>query len=92
MANNTSSDANAILPTHRSVQLQTANIESAIEEQTKEITSKTEVLDQRDVERKPLGSGWRAVSIYELAIYIFETRPLRGSSYIENPVKYSNSR
>ena len=49
-------------------------------------------IDHRDVEGKPMGSGWKIVSIDKLAIDIFETKPLRGSSYIETPEKYSNAK
>ena len=37
------------------------NIENLIDEQVEELTAITEVLDQRDVEGKPLGSGWKRV-------------------------------
>ena len=49
-------------------------------------------MDQRDAEGKPMGSGWRVISIDTLAIDIFETKPLRGSSYIETPDKYSKTK
>ena len=39
-----------------------------------------------------MGSGWKIVSIDKLVVDIFETRPLRGSSYIETPDKYSNAK
>ena len=68
------------------------NMKNAIEEQLQEMASKVEVLDQKDAEGKSLGSGWTIVSIDKLAIVTFETKPLRGSSYIETPEKYSNSR
>ena len=57
----------------------------AIDEQSFEMTSKLEVLDQRDVERKHMGSVWRVVSIDKRAIAICEAQPLRGHSYIETP-------
>ena len=44
-----------------------SNIESAIEEQNKQIISKNEVLAQRDVEGKPMGSGSRRLSIDKFA-------------------------
>ena len=69
-----------------------ANIERAIEEQIQDMASNIEVLGQMDVECKPMGSGWKINSIDELAIDIFETKPLRGSSYIKTPETYSNSR
>ena len=56
------------------------------------MTTQIEVLDQRDVEGKPMGSGWKIVVINILAIDIFESQPLRGSSYIEPPEKYSNAK
>ena len=49
------------------------------------MTSKVEVLDTRDVEGNPIGSEWKIVSIDKLAVDIFETKPTRGSSYIERP-------
>ena len=65
-----------------------ANIEIAVEEQVNYMTSKIEVLDQRHVEgTEPTESGRKIVLIAKLAIDIFETKPLRGSSYIENPEK-----
>ena len=51
------------------------------------MASKVEVLDQKDAEGKSMGSGWTIVSIDKLAIDTFETKPLRGSSYIETPEK-----
>ncbi|MFM7988048.1 MAG: hypothetical protein ACKPKO_52915, partial [Candidatus Fonsibacter sp.] len=59
----------------------------AIDEQLKEIISKIDVLEQSDIEGKPMGYGWTIVSIDKLVIDIFETQPLRGSSYIETPEK-----
>ena len=67
-------------------------MKNAIEEQLREMASKVEVLDQKDAEGKSMGFGWTIVSIEKLAIDTFETKPLRGSSYIETPEKYSNSR
>ena len=43
-------------------------MESVIEEQIKDMTSKIEVLDQRDGEGKPMGSGWQIIKIDKLAI------------------------
>ena len=37
------------------------------------------------------GSGWRIKRYILFAVDIFETRPVRGSSYIPTPAKYSNS-
>ena len=77
----------AVLATKQIHTITTANREKAIDEQISEMSSKIETLDQRDVEGKPMGSGWMIVSIDKLAIDIFETKPLRGSSYIETPEK-----
>ncbi|MFM7977914.1 MAG: hypothetical protein ACKPKO_01250, partial [Candidatus Fonsibacter sp.] len=67
-------------------------MKTAIDDQLKEIISKIDVLEQADVEGKPMGSGWTIVSIDKLVIDIFETKPLRGSSYIPTPEKFSNSK
>ena len=48
------------------------------------MSSTIEELEERDVEGRPVGSGWTIVSIDKLAIENFETKPLRGASYIEN--------
>ncbi|MFM7988362.1 MAG: hypothetical protein ACKPKO_54525, partial [Candidatus Fonsibacter sp.] len=39
-----------------------------------------------------LGSGWSIESIDKLAIDVFETKPIRASSYIPTPAKYSHSK
>ena len=44
-----------------------------------------DVFEQTDVEGKSLGSGRIIVSLDQLAIDIYEIKPLRGSSYIPTP-------
>ena len=88
--NKTPQRRDAVLATKQIHTITTANREKAIDEQISEMSSKIETLDQRDVEGKPMGSEWMIVSIEKLAIDIFETKPLRGSSYIETPETYSN--
>ena len=39
-----------------------------------------------------MGSGWKIISLDKFVIDIFETRPLRGSSYNETPEKNLKSR
>ena len=61
-------------------------------EQIDELTTQIETLDQKDVEGKPIGSGWMIISINKLAIDMFETKPLRGSIYTTTPEKYANAK
>ena len=46
------------------------------------MTTKMQTLDQGDVDNKPMGSGGPLVSIDKLSVVMFETKPLRLSSYI----------
>ena len=65
------------------------NMSNSLEEQMKEMARNIEVLEQQYAEGKPIGSGWTIVSIGKLMIDIVETKPLRGSSYIQTPEQFS---
>ena len=56
-----------------------------------ELNTKSETLEQVDEDGKPIGSGWANVSFDKLSIDILETKPMRASSYIPTPEKYSNA-
>ena len=43
-----------------------------------------------DVGHDQEGSGWVIIKFYYLKIFIYETRPVRGSSYIPTPIKFYN--
>ena len=51
------------------------------------MTTNKETLDQRNADNRPMGSGWSIVSSATLSIDMFETKPLKGSSYIPTPEK-----
>lgn len=63
------------------------NLESTLEKLKIEIVNKFEKIDD-----KMPSSGWRLRRYIHLGVDIFETRPVRGSSYIPTPEKYGNSR
>ncbi|MFM7983208.1 MAG: hypothetical protein ACKPKO_28195, partial [Candidatus Fonsibacter sp.] len=69
-----------------------SNIKSVIDKQVNEMATKLETLELVDDDGKPLGTGWTLKSIDTLAIDVYETKPLRASSYIPTPSKYSNSK
>ena len=52
-----------------------------------QINNKAELLEQTDKNGRVIGSGWALQAINKLNIDIFETKPLRGSSYIPTPEK-----
>jgi len=66
------------------------NIKSVIDKQVNEMATKLDTLELVDDNGKPLGSNWSLKSIDKLAIDVYETKPLRASSYIPTPSKYSN--
>ena len=47
-----------------------------------ELNAKSETLEQVDKDGQPIGSGWAIVSFDMISIDIFETKPMRASSYI----------
>ncbi|MFM7988997.1 MAG: hypothetical protein ACKPKO_57760, partial [Candidatus Fonsibacter sp.] len=67
-----------------------SNIKSAIDKKNNEMATKLDTLELVDDNGKALGSGWAIESIDKLAIDVFETKPIRASSYIPTPAKYSN--
>ncbi|MFM7986828.1 MAG: hypothetical protein ACKPKO_46695 [Candidatus Fonsibacter sp.] len=56
------------------------------------MATKLDTLAQVDDNGKALDSGWSIESIDKLAIDAFETKPIRASSYIPTPAKYSHSK
>ncbi|MFM7984918.1 MAG: hypothetical protein ACKPKO_36915, partial [Candidatus Fonsibacter sp.] len=60
--------------------------------QVNETATKLDTLELVDDDEKPLGSSLALKSIDKLAIEVYETKPLRASSYITTPSTYSNSK
>ncbi len=56
------------------------------------MATKLDTLSLVDDNGKALDSSWSIESIDKLAIDVFETKPIRASSYIPTPVKYSHSK
>ncbi|MFM7984580.1 MAG: hypothetical protein ACKPKO_35160, partial [Candidatus Fonsibacter sp.] len=69
-----------------------SNIKSVIDKQFNEMATKLDTLELVDDDGQALGSGWSIESIDKLAIDVFETKPIRASSYIPTPAKYSHSK
>ena len=62
-----------------------ANYKNVIDNQLAELKAKIEVFVD-------IKSGYKFEEIVKFDIDIFETKPLRGSSYIPTPEKYANSK
>ena len=51
----------------------------------RETMSKLEKLELVDAKGKPIGSGWRSISVDQLNVDIYRIKEQRASSYIELP-------
>ena len=67
-------------------------VKALVEKQINELATLMDTLYVTDKDGKPIVSGWNIQAIYKLCVDIFQTRDLRGSSYIETPSKFKHSR
>ena len=65
---------------------------SIVKKQINELATMMDTLYLTDKDGKPIGSGWKIQTINKLCVDIFQTRDLRGSSYIETPSKLKNAK
>ena len=72
------------------VTLTKGHVKPMLDKLIDELNTKSENLAQVDKDGKPIGTGWAIASCDKLSIDIFETKPMRASSYIPTPEKYSN--
>ena len=65
------------------------NAKSVLNQLIDELNDKAETAEAFDDQGKLIGSGWSLKSVIKLAVDIFETKPVRGHSFIPTPEKYS---
>ena len=66
------------------------NVKASLDSQLGELIPRCESIEHAD--GASLDSGWIVKTYDLLFVDIFETKPLRGSSYIETPEQFSNSK
>ena len=75
------------ISTNNAMTISKGNMNQMSDKLIDELTTISETLAQVDREGKPIGSGWAIVAFDKLSIDIFETKPMRASSYIPTPEK-----
>ena len=68
------------------------NVKSVVEKLINELATMMDTLYLTDKDGKPIGSGWKIQTINKLCVDIFQTKHLRGSSYIETPIKFKHAK
>ena len=66
----------------------TTNVKSVVEKRINELATMMDALYLTDKDGKSIGSTWKIQTIIKLCVENFQTRDLRGSSYIETPNKF----
>ena len=66
------------------------NVNTSLDSQLGELIPRCEAIEHAD--GASIDSGWIVKTYDTLFIDIFETKPLRGSSYIETPEQFKNSK
>ena len=67
-------------------------VKAVVEKQLNELATMMDTLYLTDKDGKPIGSGWKIQTINMLCVDIFQTRDIRGSSYIETPCKFKHAK